>query len=78
MTSVSGKTRYSILARIPHTSVSQAWLPSDRCTSCGSRYCVSLQGEGWLQTNNWKVRNEDAIIEYTGKDSCREPVRSGQ
>ncbi|SBT76417.1 conserved Plasmodium protein, unknown function [Plasmodium ovale] len=29
--------------------------------------------EGWLQTNNWKVRNEDAIIEYTGKDSCREP-----
>ncbi|CRG99434.1 conserved Plasmodium protein, unknown function [Plasmodium relictum] len=28
---------------------------------------------GWLQTNNWTINNEDAIIEYMGKESCREP-----
>ncbi|SCN59733.1 conserved Plasmodium protein, unknown function [Plasmodium chabaudi chabaudi] len=26
----------------------------------------------WLQTNDWKANNEDAIIEYSGKESCRE------
>ncbi|GAW80286.1 conserved Plasmodium protein, unknown function [Plasmodium gonderi] len=29
--------------------------------------------DGWLQTNNWKLDNENSIIEYNGKDSCREP-----
>ncbi|VWU50563.1 conserved protein, unknown function [Hepatocystis sp. ex Piliocolobus tephrosceles] len=29
--------------------------------------------KGWLQTDNWVMQNENAIIEYTGKDSCREP-----
>lgn len=30
--------------------------------------------EGWLQTDNWKIRNEEGIIEYIGKDTCREPT----
>ncbi|ETW43171.1 hypothetical protein PFUGPA_02992 [Plasmodium falciparum Palo Alto/Uganda] len=30
--------------------------------------------DGWLQSDNWIIHNEEAIIEYTAKDSCREPV----
>ncbi|GAB65797.1 hypothetical protein PCYB_072990 [Plasmodium cynomolgi strain B] len=26
----------------------------------------------WLQTDNWQIDNEKAVIEYKGKDSCRE------
>ncbi|SOV14203.1 conserved Plasmodium protein, unknown function [Plasmodium gaboni] len=29
--------------------------------------------DGWLQTDNWVIHNEEAIIEHTAKDSCREP-----
>ncbi|EUD68047.1 hypothetical protein C922_01659 [Plasmodium inui San Antonio 1] len=26
----------------------------------------------WLQTDNWQIDNEKAVIEYKGRDSCRE------
>lgn len=29
--------------------------------------------DGWLQTNDWFIQNEEGIIEYKGLDTCREP-----
>ncbi|ETW27487.1 hypothetical protein PFFCH_05089 [Plasmodium falciparum FCH/4] len=34
---------------------------------------IILKDDGWLQSDNWIIHNEEAIIEYTAKDSCREP-----
>lgn len=31
---------------------------------------------GWLQTENWEIDNETAVIEYRGKEGCREPTHS--